>query len=220
MKSLESLIILEDPGWNLVQEWIAKASRPCEILEPSSVSRDAALLATQITTQSPMGAIIYESAGLLIDHGWLRVLGSGDHQRLKRSLPKWNEGRSDGFCLIADDAVGGFFALDGGSLGDGSHTVYYLAPDTLKWMPCNMNFSQFIVWTLSPSLDKFYESLRWPGWQDEVKELSGDRVISIYPFLWTKGPPLKERSRRSVPIEEFYDLNYSQNNRSSKTIRS
>jgi len=155
-----------------------------------------------------MGAIIYESAGLMIDHGWLRILGSGNHPRLMRSLPDWNKGRSDGFCFIADDAVGGFFAINGGGLGDDLGKLYHLAPDKLEWEACKMTYSQFIMWALGPKLDMFYETHRWPGWQDEVRTLSGDKVIFIYPFLWAKGPPLVERHRGIVPIEENYDLNY------------
>jgi hypothetical protein len=208
VKTLEELINREEPGWKLVREWISEASRPCEILAPSPTHREEALVAIQVTTRSPMGAIIYESAGLMIDHGWLRILGSGNHPRLMRSLPNWNKDRAEGFCFIADDAVGGFFAINGGALGDDPGNLYYLAPDTLEWEACKMTYSQFIIWALSPKLDQFYESSRWPGWRDEVKDLSGDKVIFIVPFLWTKGPPLVERHRGIVPIEENYDFNY------------
>ena len=37
-----------------------------------------------------MGAVIFETGGILIDEGWLRILGSG-HPRLPRSLPDWNK---------------------------------------------------------------------------------------------------------------------------------
>ena len=30
----------------------------------------------QMPTSSPMGAVIYETGGILIHHGWLRILGS------------------------------------------------------------------------------------------------------------------------------------------------
>ena len=31
----------------------------------------------QMPTSSPMGAVIYETGGILIHYGWLRILGSG-----------------------------------------------------------------------------------------------------------------------------------------------
>jgi hypothetical protein len=40
-----------------------------------------------------MGAIIYETGGLLVDNGWIRILGSG-HKKLDRNLPEWNKGKS------------------------------------------------------------------------------------------------------------------------------
>ena len=83
--------------------------------------------------------------GILIDHGWLRVLGAGGHPRFGRSLPDWNEGRSDGFYLIADDAVGGFFALNGSALGEDFNQVYYFAPDSLRWEACKLGYSDFVT---------------------------------------------------------------------------
>ena len=79
-----------------------------------------------------MGAIAYETGGILIDHGWLRVLGSG-HQKLPRSIVEWNLNRSSGYLLVADDAVGGFFSINGGALGSDQGLMYYWAPDTLEW---------------------------------------------------------------------------------------
>lgn len=125
VRPLAELVDTADSAWPLVQDWIAHARNPVEVL-PVADRRQAgqALLGTQVTTRSPMGAVVYESGGLLIDHGWLRVLGSG-HPRLSRSLPAWNEGRSAGFLLIADDVLGGFFALNGGALGPDAGQVYY-----------------------------------------------------------------------------------------------
>src|SRR5262245_20953998 len=123
MRPLDELINVDDPGMPLVREWVAAAVRPVEILPPSD-EREDALLETQVTTRSPMGAIVYETGGILIDHGWLRILGSG-HPRLARTLPGWNGGRSDGFFLVADDAIGGFFAINGGGLGPDIKNLYY-----------------------------------------------------------------------------------------------
>jgi hypothetical protein len=113
-----------------------------------------------------------------------------------------------GFYLIADDALGGSFAINGGGLGKDHGNVYYFAPDSLNWEPCEFGFSEFLVWSLSGRLAGFYESLRWDGWEAEVQPLSGDRAISVYPFLWTSGARLAERSRRAISIAEQYDLQF------------
>lgn len=74
MKTLNELIDRPDPAWPLVQEWIAAATNPVEVLPPPDQdTRGQALLAAQVTTRSPMGAIIFETGGLLVDHGWLPV---------------------------------------------------------------------------------------------------------------------------------------------------
>src|SRR5436305_1147210 len=116
MRAVSELINDIDPAWPLVQQWIGEASVAVEILPTDSAAGEAALYAAQVTSRSPMGAIALNTAGILIDHGWLRILGAGGHPRFQRSLPGWNQGRSDGFYLVADDAIGGFFALNGGAL--------------------------------------------------------------------------------------------------------
>jgi hypothetical protein len=206
MRPLRELIDNKEPAWPLIEEWISEAVMDVEVLPADRAAGEAALHAAQVTTRSPMGAMAYKAAGLFIDSGWLRVLGAGGHPRLQRSLPAWNDGRSDGFYLVADDAVGGSFALNGGALGDDKGKVYYFAPDSLRWEPCDFGYSDFLPWAMSGDVTEFYESLRWDGWQTEVRQLTGDQAINFYPFLFAEGPPLKKRSRRPVPVTEQYEL--------------
>lgn len=202
MRALSELVDGKESAWPLVQQWISEASVPVEVLPAERAAGDAALLAAQVTTRSPMGAIAHTAAGIFIDNGWLRVLGAGKHPRFQRSLPEWNEGRSNHFYLVADDVVGGFFAINGGALGEDLGNVYFYAPDSLLWEPCGFGYSQFLVWATSEKLHEFYQSLRWDNWVGEVKELSGDQGINIYPFLCAEGPPIKDRRRVPVPVTE------------------
>jgi len=204
MRSIAELINHDDPAFPLVREWVEAAVRPAEILPPSDAREDA-LYQTQVTTRSPMGAIVYETGGLLIDGGWLRVLGSG-HARLTRTLPGWNVGRSDGFLLVADDAIGGFFAINGGALGDDVKNLYYFAPDSLEWEPLGIGYSDFLRWSFSDRLDQFYEWIRWPSWKDDVRTLHGDRCYAFYPFLFTKEGKGGSGQRSEVPVEEAWGL--------------
>jgi hypothetical protein len=116
MKTLEELINKDEPGIELIKGFLESAENEWELLPPSE-QRGSVLESMQVTTRSPMGAMAYDTGGLLIDNGWLRFIGSG-HIKLSRNLASWNEGRASDFCLIADDAVGGFFAINGGRLGD------------------------------------------------------------------------------------------------------
>jgi hypothetical protein len=204
MRPLRELIDNEDSGYGLVQAWAAAAIRPVALL-PSSAAREEALFRTQVTTRSPMGAVVYETGGILIDEGWLRLLGSG-HPRLTRTLPQWNEGRSAGFFLVADDAVGGFFALNGGALGEDVKNVYYFAPDTLRWEPLGTGYSGFLEWACTGRLDQFYQWIRWPGWEADVVQLHGDRGYSFHPFLFTKEGQGGCGLREEAPIGELWSL--------------
>jgi uncharacterized protein DUF2625 len=209
---LEELIDTDEPGWPVVQGWLNAATNPVEILPARDPDRAEALVATQVTTRSPMGAIIYETGGLLIDFRWLRILGSG-HPRLPRTLPGWNKGRTidvagrtPAFLLIADDVLGGFFAINGGGLGERHHNLFYFAPDSLSWEDMELGYSDFIQWCLSGDVAQFYGDYRWEGWEAEVLSMAGDRGYFIYPPLWTEGPPISERHRGTVPMAELYGL--------------
>ena len=212
MRPLSELVDKEDPAWPEVQEWIAAATNHVEVLPVDEANRDAALHAIQVTTRSPMGALVYETGGLLIDHGWLRILGSG-HSRLPRSLASWNEGRTmfgdgepPGYLLVADDVLGGFFAINGGTLGEEMGSVFYFSPDSADWECLDIGYSEFLMWSLQGDVAGFYESMRWPGWEQEISALNGDQAISVYPFLSAKGPPIAERHRGVVPISEMFAL--------------
>ncbi|MGL4465196.1 MAG: DUF2625 family protein [Planctomycetia bacterium] len=206
MRTLPELIDDNDPAWPMVEEWFRDAVVEVEVFPVDRATAETALVAAQVTTRSPMGAVVYHTAGVFIDGGWLRLLGAGGHARFERSLPGWNADRSNRFYLIADDAVGGSFALNGGAFGDDLGKVYYFAPDSLRWEALGVGYSDFLTWALSDRLAKFYETLRWDGWQTEVEPMTGDQSLSIVPFLFTQGPPLAERSRRPVPTVEHYAL--------------
>lgn len=213
MRPVTDLINNEDPGWVLVSDWIKEAKNKVEVLPVDKAKAEEALFNTQVTTRSPMGAIIYETGGILIDGGWIRILGSGS-TRLNRSLPGWNLGKSittygqaAPFLLVADDAVGGFFVLNGGGLAPDTGKIYYLAPDSLEYEPLDLSYTDFIIFCFSGDLNAFYENLRWKGWESDIQTLDTAKVFGFYPYLWSKeGKDINKSSRKPVPIEEHYSL--------------
>lgn len=220
LKSTQELINREDPAWPLVKQWIAGATNPVEVLPPpDDVAREKNLFGVQVSTRSPMGAIIYESGGILVDQGWLRILGSG-HPRLPRSLLDWNYGRSFGdsgeqpsFLLVADDVVGGFFAIDGGGLGFAPGKVCYLPPDTLAWENTGKGYSDFLVWCFNGDLEKYYGTMRWQDWQRDLLSIRGDEMFGIIPPLCVAGPPIDERSRNPVRAAKIYELHVARSDK-------
>ena len=192
MRTIEELINKTDPGWMFVKEWIDSAKNKVEILPVDSIKAVDALYKIQVTTRSPMGAIVLMTGGLLIDNGWIRILGSGS-EKLNRSLPEWNKGKAFNnfgepapFILIADDIIGGFFLLNGGGLGSDLGKVYYLAPDNLEFESMGLTYTDFLNFCFNNNLDKFYKGYRWSNWENDVEKLKGDQVYNFVPFLWTK----------------------------------
>lgn len=214
MRTLQELVNKDESGWSIIKEWIELAKNSVEILPCDRQNAEEALVNIQVTTRSLMGAIVYETGGLLIDNGWIRILGAGAG-RMKRSLPNWNKGKTFDeygeaapYLLIADDAIGGFYALNGGFLGKDGGNIYYFAPDLLKWIPMNIGYSQFLLFCFETDMDQFYEGFRWTSWMDDVKGLHPDYSYSFHPFLWTEeGKDINTVSRKVISVEESYNFN-------------
>lgn len=214
MKTLVELINTQDPGWDLVKQWIKEAKNNMEVLPKDSKRADNALYESQVTTRSPMGAVIYETGGILVDNGWIRILGSGCKQ-FDRSLMDWNKGKSFTklgdqlrYLLIADDVIGGFFAINAGAFGQTDiGKVFYFAPDNLKWESIGLSYSNFLIFCFSGDIKKFYDGFQWAGWKKDMKTVDGNQGISCFPFLFTEeGKDINEVSRKVVPIQELWDL--------------
>lgn len=215
MHLINELIITEDSSWSLVKEWISNAKNKVEVLPISNIEQAKdALYKTQVTTRSPMGTIVYMTGGILIDNGWIRILGSGS-EKIKRSLPEWNRGKSfeeygepTSFFLIADDVIGGFYILNNGEFGKDLGKVYYFAPDTLEFEPLDLTYSDFLNFCFNGNLKSFYQDYRWKNWENDISKLNGDEVYNFFPYLWTKeGKNIENASKKVIQIEEQYHLN-------------
>jgi len=201
----------EDPAWPLVRAWLAGAKQDVQILPRNRQVAEQILLQLQLTTRSPLGAVIFETGGLMFDHGWLRFLGSGSPD-MRRDILIWNQqadGQSslDGALLVAGDVVGGVFALNGGRFPAERGSVFYMAPDTLEWEDLAVSYSQLLQWAAGGDLTEFYQNMRWSGWERDLSALTGDEALAIYPPLWADGKtPITDRSRRVVSMSELWRL--------------
>ena len=211
MRSLKELVSVPDSGWVALQREVAAAKNKVEVLPRDSGVAGEALYHTQVTTRSLMGAIVYRTGGILIDGGWIRILGSAS-ERLPRSLPDWNKGKTfqdfgdkPAFYLVGDDAIGGFFALNGGGLGKDVGAVYYLAPDNLKWASLWESYGAWVDFCVAGDLVKFYGDYRWKGWRKDLDTLGGGRIFYIIPPLWSKeGKDINRDWHRAVSADELY----------------
>ncbi len=212
-KSLEQLINTEDPGWPLVVEWLRAATKPVAVVPVDRARGDATLIALQVTTRSPLGAIALESGAILFDSGWVRLLGGG-HGDAAGDLARWNglgarplRAPMQGALIVAYDVLGGFFALNGGAFGSDSCNVFYFAPDSLEWEDLERGYGDFVNFLCVGDLARFYADYRWPSWERDVAALKFDQVFSIHPPLWVKeGKDIDAQKRAPVPALEAFEL--------------
>lgn len=211
--SLEALINKTDPAWPLVKKWIDSAKNKVEVLPVDSAKAKEVLYNTQTTTYATLGSVIYNTGGILVDNGWIRILGSGS-EKLNRNVAEWNKGKTldeygDNmpYLLIADDAVGGFFAINYGGLGKDIKNVYYLEPNSLTWQPLGAGYGEFLVFCFDSDLSKFYKGLRWSTWSQFIGNLDGSKTYSFRPYLWQEGTDIEKCTRKLVNTEDMYKFN-------------
>ena len=186
-------------GWELVTGWIRASTVPVEPIAADDAHREAALEQLEITTNSPLGAIVRRTAGLSVDHGWLRVLGAGGSEQLEDGVNEWSE--RTGLLIVAHDVAGGFFSWDE------ERGVLYHAPDSRQAEDLGgRGYSDWLEGMLTGNLAKFYAAERFAGWAEETKRLSGDEGFSQYPPRGTKEAATGDVDRRGVPMTELWAL--------------
>ena len=216
MQTIEQLTDPSQSVWPVIQKWTELARNQCEVISKDQASAERELFSMQMPTSSPMGAVIYETGGILVDHGWLRILGSGSF-KLPRGLMDWNfsksfqkSGDKPKYLLVADDVMGGYFALNGGSLGEQLGKIYYFSPNDLTWHSLNFTYTDFLGWSLNGNLEAFYQDLRWENWQQDIKQLDGNQVFAFNPELTEeKSLNINRRERRAVNIETHYNASFA-----------
>jgi hypothetical protein len=165
----------------------------------------------QITSKSVLGSIVLNTSGIVLDN-WIRILGYDSESN--RGILSYNAIGTDGnatkidkMLIIADDVVGGVFALNAGKFSVGTGDVWYFASDTLEWELLEMKYSEFIAWVAQGNIDEFYSSMRWSTWKKDSKSVKFDEAILIYPFLWSNEIQLETADKKIVPVEELLSIN-------------
>lgn len=217
MRTIDDLLNRDEDAWPDILAWVAESARTVEILPCDPEVGRHTLLSLQVTTRSPMGAITMRTGGLLIDHGWFRLLGSTG-PRIGDGLIEWNASHGGvpldppltGGLIVAYDALGGFFALNGGFWEGEQGTAYYYAPGTYAWVALGIGYTGLLRWALSDQVEGFYGEQRWPGWETEVERLGPDQAISVYPPLgFREGHSPADSQRRPIPARELWTFHHA-----------
>ena len=194
-------LLHRDDALLLIRQAVAASPHPAELLSRPAADGRRALEALQVTTRSHLGALAHHTGGLLVDGGWLRILGAGC-KRLPRAIDTWNglgtdQPRCPHGLLVADDAMGGFFAWFREPA-----RIHYFAPDSMAWEDLGMGYGAWLEGMLSDRYERFYGPLRWEGWQRDVADLGPDQGLLTTPALpfAHQGP----RTRAPVPMDELW----------------
>jgi hypothetical protein len=214
MLPVNDLIKNDDSAWNSIKLLIDSAMNKVIVLPSDIQQARNAIYTLQMPAKTPIGTIVFKTGGLLINNGWIRILGSGSNE-LNRTLAAWNKGKTvqeiaseHSFLLIADDVIGGFFAINGGALGKDINKVYYLSPDNLVWEPLKMNYVDFLLFCFNGDLDYFYKDLMWGTFKKDISKVNGNNVFNFMPPLWsTEGKNIEKNERSVIPVNEQYEYN-------------
>lgn len=208
--TIGELLHTEDHAWEELENMLSQGKNKSVIIPAEHDTGADTLYRLQVSTKSYLGAVAYETAGILFDHGWITLLGAGG-DGIYGSLPFWNglldrEGvpALEGMLLVAYDAAGGFFSLNIGRFGNDGH-IYYYAPDTLEWESTELAYSGFVSWLADGDLAQYYETFRWKGWQEESNGLQPGEVFTYYPPLWTEEGSGADSSKVKTSVIEAWN---------------
>ncbi len=206
-RPLQDLLSDED-AWPDIVAWAEDSPLDVEVIPARREDGERALRSLQVTTRSALGATAYHAAILRVDHGWVRVLGAGSPGvpvSLADPLASGERPPIEYALVIAYDAIGGFFAVNGGGLpGEPGH-VLYLQPDDLTWLSFERGHEDWLRWLLQADLGEFYGGVRWPGWEVDGATLPDGRTTFFTPPLFLE-PEDGERERGTVPVAEAWHL--------------
>lgn len=211
-RSADELLRTPDPAWPVLQGLLISAVPTVRVLNAVEADGRREIEALQVSARSFLGAAAYHLGAVLIDSGWLRVLGCG-HAECAWSISSatrhmgWGAkpGPPEGL-VVAVDVLGGVFAVNGGFLADAppGHVVYF-GPDTLRWEDTGSGHAAWLQAMLDASRrSAFYADMRWTEWEPEVAALPPNMGFSVYPPLYTReSRPIEATRRAAVPIQEL-----------------
>lgn len=208
---LSDLVVDDDGQWNRIHSLIS-TSPGNQLLAPDMDHAFASLLRLQVRSDSTLGAVTLNSAAILADYGWFRLLGSGHVPDLPGVADANGIGDPEtaeplGHLVVGFDVLGGQFAIDNGALGVSQGHVCYFAPDSLEWESLGGGYTAFVEAALSGGLSQAFEPLRWDGWQADVADLALNMSIASYPPPFSReGQDLSQTAKNPVPTTELLDF--------------
>lgn len=208
-RSLRELCEVSDPAWPELQARIAAAPNAAVLLPADPERAKRCVEGVQAPVSTVLGAVAFHVGGLMIDDGWLRLIGCG-HARMRAGLLEWNglagPGSFPGIggaVIVGHDVLGGVFAVNGGGLFGELGEVNYWDPRAVAWAPLGVKYPSFLVWALEGDLGQLYADCRWEDWDRDLSAVTGDQAIVRTPPPWS---PAAEEGEVQVEVRGLMTL--------------
>lgn len=201
-----------ESAWENILEWQSQSKNQVRMIPADTTRAAFTLFRGNYELTSTLAAFVYHSGGMMVDNGWLRVLGSGSKD-FNRGIFEWNKDKyvwgpdSIAYLMIADDVVGGFFALfmtPHTELDDAF--VYYQGPNDRHWVSTGLDYDGFLQFCFFGEIKMFYNNYRWDGWKEEIHLINSNQTISCYPQYWREGARDTKLKRRVIPVQRLWEL--------------
>lgn len=148
-----------------------------------------------IPKTSLLGTVIYNTEYIKVNN-IIRIFGT----KVEEIATRYAEYIPQDRLVIADDVIGGLFALKG-------RDILYFCPQDLAWDNLEIEFGQFINWIMSEKMITFYDPKVIEVIKDEVKDLDFNSCIQFYPFMFSEGFDVDTASKKVISSEEAIKLN-------------
>lgn len=194
--------------WNKIKEILVNSKYKVIISEELEKGYDECEK-LNIPKDSVLASVVTNCNGIYIDN-WIRILGQGNEKQ--KGVLYYNSLVDDsciyGMFIVANDVVGGIYAINISRYENDKNLIWYFAPDTLEWECLDMNYSEFIAWSANGNIGEFYETMRWNNWIKDCEEIEFDMACLIYPFLWANECEINSADKKNIPFEELMRLNF------------
>ena len=212
MNEMGDDIKMERDLWTEVLEMLNTSNKKIQIYNGAENIGAEEIETMGIARNSVLGVVVLYTEGIYIDN-WSRVIGQrGKHHN---GIIEYNSeqmhGNSDcltGMVVVAQDIVGGIFAINKSKFSEGHKKIWYFAPDTLEWECLDMNYAEYLAWLVQGDTNAFYDSMRWQGWEKDCEDVGFDKSFLIYPFLWSKECDLSTATKKIIPCKELININF------------
>ena len=196
--------------WNEIEGLIKNSNKNVSVFEGDSEKGIGECNELHIPLDSVLSSVVVHSNGIVIDN-WLRIFGQDSS--LNNGVLHYNRNSNyldkvEGMFLVASDVLGGLYAINISRFFDNRNMIWYFAPDSLEWECIELRYNEFVAWSLQGDTDEYYSSMRWQNWKEDVKNISINAAMLIYPFLWSKECNLETASKKIVKTDEVIEINF------------